>query len=220
MSVDNELCLKLLKANFDHEVKEILTEAGYWTTKQVWRPVGDKLDNHGIINNQQVEPVDAFVEKLTNSIDAVLISECLERGIDPTSRDAPETVKHAVAKFIEGKDADPQNLKATDGLQGHWAERGMDVTGVSRRVTVVATGYTPKENNGKGCPTISVIDDGEGQTPKKFPETLLKLGSSNKQKVLFAQGKWGQGGTGVLPCSSEQNHFQIIISKRNPSYWI
>ncbi len=208
MSVDNELCIKLLRANFDYEVKDILAKAGYWSTAHVWRPVGDKLDNHGIINNQQVEPVDAFVEKITNSIDAVLISECLERGIDPTSHDAPETVKEAVAKFIEGNDS---KLKERDGLHSHWVERGIDVTGISRRVTVVATGYTPKENDGRGCPTISVIDDGEGQTPKKFPETLLKLGSSNKQKVLFAQGKWGQGGTGVLPFCSEQNHFQIII---------
>jgi hypothetical protein len=39
----------------------------------------------GIVRNQQSNPIVALVEKVTNSIDAVLMKRCYEEGIDPSS---------------------------------------------------------------------------------------------------------------------------------------
>lgn len=45
-----------------------------------------------IVSNQQSSAVVALVEKLVNSIDAVLTAECFRRGIDPKSPYAPKSM--------------------------------------------------------------------------------------------------------------------------------
>lgn len=67
----------------------------------------------------------------------------------------------------------------------------------------------------KSNPNYSIIDKGEGQTPKKMPETLLSLTKSNKLRIPFVQGKFNMGGTGALQFCGKHN-LQLIISKRDP----
>lgn len=61
-----------------------------------------------------------------------------------------------------------------------------------------------------------MIDFGEGQSPKKIPDTFLSLNKKNKLNVQFVQGKFNMGGTGALQFCSKRYNLQLIISKRDP----
>ncbi|HEY2581972.1 MAG TPA: hypothetical protein VGI43_09200, partial [Mucilaginibacter sp.] len=65
-----------------------------------WHPLGDNESNYGIIENQQSNPIAALVEKITNSIDAILMRKCYEAGVNPTSPQAPKTMDDAVELFF------------------------------------------------------------------------------------------------------------------------
>ena len=186
--MDNfQICQQLIKAETSEELKSILKKNNLWDDKKLWRYYGDQENNAGTINAQQSEPVKAFVEKITNSIDAVLVLECIKNGIDPQNWDkTPRTVREAVSKFITKKDID-------------------------KNIYVYAEGHLKPKN-----PTICIYDDGEGQHPSKVPETFLSLGKSNKNKIQFLQGQYNMGGAGVLRfCGTEG--LQLLITKRNPS---
>jgi hypothetical protein len=65
-------------------------------------------------------------------------------------------------------------------------------------------------------PCYTLVDSGEGQRPADFEKTFLSLVRSNKVKIQFAQGKFGMGGSGVLPFCGRRS-VQLIISRRHPS---
>ena len=71
------LCMDLLRSETEDEVIAVLKREKLWDNRSVWRPYGDIPNNRGVVGNQQSSPVAAIVEKLVNSIDAVLIGECL-----------------------------------------------------------------------------------------------------------------------------------------------
>lgn len=193
---EKELCLRLLRAETEEEVVSVLQSKGLWDDRSLWRPYGDITNNRGVVGNQQSSPVAALVEKLVNSIDAVLIAECLRQGVDPASRDAPQTMQAAAKRFLNIPEGRVQNLDANGRTQ--YAER----------IRLVACGT-------KDQPAYLIIDDGEGQAPDEFPDTLLSLLRENKTAIPFVQGKFNMGGAGVLQFAGTQS-FQLIISKRQP----
>lgn len=89
------LCLALIKADTEDEVIRLLKEAGYWDQPGAWRFYGDRETNFNTIGNQQSRPDAALVEKLINSVDARLMSECLLRGIDP---EGPSRQNHRIRR--------------------------------------------------------------------------------------------------------------------------
>lgn len=200
-------CLALLKADTEKEVIALLDEKQLWSRPQVWRLYGDRENNFSTIGNQQSRPDAALVEKLINSEDARLMSECLSRGIDPQGPEAPITIRDAVARFFDEKSGS-ENPNA--GKIGLWHDQKRRQ--VARGITLSATGASPKV--GRPCFTIS--DSGEGQTPDMMPETLLSLDRSNKLRIPFVQGKFNMGGTGILKFCGKYN-LELVISKRNPS---
>ena len=191
-----ELCLELLYAETEDEVIAALEEWKLWADGANWRPYGNVQNNRGIVGNQQSSPVAALVEKLVNSIDAVLERRCLEAGIDPTGDKAPKTMQEAMERFFGVKDGRLQNMGSTER------------TKLAEAVVLVATGT-------KESPNYVVIDKGEGQSPDRFEATFLSLLRDNKTRIPFVQGKYNMGGTGVLQFSGK-NSFQLIISKRQP----
>ena len=195
-----DLCISLLNANSEDEVIQILTKVGYWDDPSVWRLYGDKEGNYSIAGSQQAEPEAALVEKLINSVDACLIGKCLVNQINPESKDAPSSIREAVAQFYENG-----NDQST-GLIKEWGKSKLRET--ANNITLSATG-----NRKITCLTIA--DQGEGQTPNRIPDTILSLDKKNKQRIKFVQGKFNMGGTGVLRHCHEQS-LQLIISKRNP----
>jgi hypothetical protein len=191
-----DLCLRLLQAETDDEVIQLLGNHGYWTDRSVWKPYGDIPNNRSIVGNQQSSAVAALVEKLVNSIDAVLTAECYRNGIDPTSPAAPRTMREAVERFFPVKEGRIRNLSASER------------TRLAERIQLVACGT--KEN-----PAYLIVDAGEGQCPDQFSNTFLSLIRENKTRIPFVQGKFNMGGTGVLQFAGSHS-FQLIISKRQP----
>jgi len=196
MSKIKDLCLCLAKADSESEVIQTLRKAGYWDDPNAWRFYGDNENNYATIGNQQSAPDAAKVEKIINSVDAVLMRECLRKGIDPEGQSAPCSLKRAQEDFFDIKNGILANVST--GRRFELAEN----------IIVTATGE--KKN-----PCYSIIDKGEGQTPLKMPITFLSLTKSNKIRIPFVQGKFNMGGTGALRFCGKQN-LQLIISRRDP----
>ena len=213
--MDNStLCQRLLEAETETAVVSILKEAGYWENSTAWRPYGDLDNNYGTIGNQQGEAIAALVEKIINSIDARLTNECLARGEDPESPNAPRSIREAVHRYFEDKRPfDPDR----DGRLSNWTDASLNREGDF--ITVAATGWRPQGPRGGGQrnPCLSIADAGEGQCPDDFPNTFMSLHRSNKIRTQFVQGKFNMGATGALPYCSENHNFQLVLSRRNPS---
>ena len=195
---EEDLALRLLQSDDEDEVDRILADAGYsLDNKAAWKPLGDNMGNFQTVGNQQEDGAAALVEKLINSVDAVLLSECYSAGIDPKSARAPDTMRDAVEKFFGVK-------KGRLDFLGPDEQREL-----SEKIHFVATGS-------KSSPCYSIIDRGEGQTPDSFPSTFLVASKdSPKASINFVQGKFAAGGTGSLQFSGKHN-IQLIISRRQP----
>ncbi|MDD2502864.1 MAG: hypothetical protein PHG58_03265 [Clostridia bacterium] len=190
-----EFVMSLVRAESEKEVIRILKDKGYWDDHTVWRNYGDNENNFSTIGNQQGLPESALVEKLINSVDAVLMRECLERQIDPESKDAPQSIPDALREFYSIREGKLANLDSKTRRS------------LSENIYLVATGS-------KSNPCYSIIDKGEGILPARFPDTILSISKSNKLRIPFVQGKFNMGGTGVLQFCGKSN-LQLIISKRS-----
>lgn len=197
--MDNK-CLALTLAHCENE-KEIiafLKSEGLWDNPACWRAFGDNDNNWSTIGNQQSDADAALVEKIVNSIDALLMKECMVRGIEPTSPQAPRSIAEALETFFGITGGKLQNLteKERTGL-------------AQNNIILAATGKSKNDLN------LVIADRGEGQSPQRMPETILSINKSNKLKVPFVQGKFNMGGTGAL-CFCGEHNLQLVISKRCP----
>ncbi|MCX5804191.1 MAG: hypothetical protein NTU69_11800 [Proteobacteria bacterium] len=192
-----DLCIALAQSDTEAEIVQVLKDAGFWDNSKHWMYFAGLENSFSIIGNQQALPESALVEKIINSIDAVLMAECLKKGIDPTSKEAPQTIWDAVERFYNIRGGFLYNLDARE--RANLAEK---------IVNVISSGS-------KAVPSYSFIDFGEGQTAKTMPKTLLSLAGSNKLRIPFVQGKFNMGGTGVFLFCGDRN-IQIMITKRHP----
>lgn len=193
---NEELCYALLRAETEAEVTQILEAGGMLKNEDDWKPLGDTENNWSAAGNQQSAAAGALVEKMINGIDAVLIYECLKRGLDATSNKAPASMAEAAKKFFDVPNGRLENVPSRDR------------TVLAERVQLVAVGS-------KDQPNYLVIDKGEGQAPADFPDTFLSLAKSNKLHIQFVQGKYNAGGTGALRFCGREN-YQLIVSRRAP----
>jgi hypothetical protein len=183
----------LLYSDTAEKVKDVLQKNNLWDDKSLWRYYGDIDNNLGTIHAQQSQPVKAFVEKIANSIDAILILNCVKSGINPEDWElTPRTVGEAAKLFVKN------NPKIS-----------INKNELERLIYVYAEG-----NSGKGTePTMCIYDDGEGQEPHRVTGTILSLQKSNKNKIQFLQGQYNMGGSGVLRFCKEG--LQFVLTKRN-----
>lgn len=217
-----KLCLNLMKAQDSKEVIDLLIKNDLWDDQSLWRNYGDKEGSWATINNQG-NPAFALTEKITNSVDAVLMNKCFESGKDPKSGDRllPKTPREAVHKYFEtkkeiqsynlDKSLFDENLDDVAGLQQYWSDKkSKDFAEENINISVGGDkGYHPN---------IVIADKGEGQTPEKLPQTIMSLHTGNKKSISFAQGKWNQGGSGaILHCGQDSGiQLQFFLTKRNP----
>ncbi len=187
------VCKKLLEAKDEIQVSNIIDKAIQTLDGIGWHPIGDTENNFGIIESQGKNPERALVEKITNSIDAVLIRECKKRGTNPESSNAPKSIKAALNDFFGIIDNDLSGL----------SEDKKDL--LASLIYVIAENKKNKEAN------IYFLDRGEGRNPNEFRSTFLKFGG-NKADTYFVHGRFGTGSFGVLPNAGE-NKYQLIISK-------
>ena len=61
-------------------------------------------------------------------------------------------------------------------------------------------------------PSITIVDDGEGQTPSDMPKTILSLHRGNKNSIPFVQGKFNMGGSGVLEFCGVDHNVELVLS--------
>jgi hypothetical protein len=192
-----ELFLRLLKAETEGEVDAILQEAGYFDhDDRNWLPLGADDNNWSVVGNQNTNPTGALVEKFINSVDAMLIAGCWEAGIDPESDRAPKSMADAARDFFKVRNG---RLDSMDAVAR---------TRLADNIQFVATGS-------KTAPNYLIIDRGEGQSPRRFPTTLLSLRGRNKYGIPFVQGINNCGGAAVLRfCGTRK--YELIVSRRHP----
>lgn len=210
---DNEakqLCLELLRADYEEDVIAILRRENLWDDRNLWRLYGDKEGNYSQVGNQSSLSEAALVEKVINCIDSRLMCACLLKGIHPESDEAPKSMRDAVAVFFENKHS--QSGEAGTLIDWDSKRRGEH----SNFITVAATG----DRSGRGrtetknmC--ITIVDQGEGQSANRLPRTILSLNAKNKQRIRFVQGKFNMGGSGALRFCGDTG-LQLVISRRHP----
>lgn len=187
------LFLSLFDAGTEKELeKEMNKFPELFNNAENWRPLGGNENNFGVIENQQSAPIAALIEKVTNSIDAILMKKCYEAGIDPRSKEAPHSVSEAVDKFFPNHKSD-WNLTTFRRQQ-------------SEDIQIVADG-TPRDTS------VIIYDNGEGQHPHKFENTFLSLLRGNKNEIHFVQGKYNMGGSGAIVFCGSRG-YQLVCSKR------
>lgn len=193
-----KLLLDLYWADSSEDVYKVILQYGLDSSKY-WHPYGDNINNAGTFENQQASPENALVEKLTNSIDAILMKECYTRGINPKDESNPEVPSDmaiAVEKFYGVKDGKWENKTSSER------------NAVAQNIQVIVTGD-------RKTPNVAIYDNGEGQNPENFSNTFLSLQRGNKTNIPFAQGKYNFGATGAVVFCGDQHRYQMIISQRN-----
>ena len=190
----------LFHCNGEDEVQKFIKENSLLNNQNNWKPYGNNQNNFGIFENQQSHSVAALTEKLTNSIDSMLMKECRLKGIDPESSEAPNSLEDAMDVFFNIKNNELGELAAEKRKK------------LSLNIQLIATGH--KDTSGKNGDLL-VFDNAEGQLPSDFPNTFLSLAQNNKNKIKFVQGKFNMGSTGaIIFCGN--NRYQLIGSKLNP----
>lgn len=164
-----------------------------------WKPLGQKENNYGIVENQAGAPIPALVELIVNSYDAILMKNFHEMVDDPD----PDPEDDSLPSF-------DSQYKARDALLSNIDEEHVEIR---------ADGFMPSE---RGLINFSLIDNGCGQPPERFERTFLGLLDPGKfkQNYPFLQGQYGMGSSGVLQfCGSKSYKYICSASNAKPSKW-
>ena len=196
---NREILSKLLDAKTAEEIKAIVDTDIFFASCE-WIPYGGRSNNVGTVDGQMREADNALMEKVTNSIDAILMRRCYEESIDPRDHSkAPKSVAEAVDKFFGGK----EKLREK---RSEFAKEWLRISAEGRRER----------------PTITIIDKGEGQQPNHIKETILSLNKDIKERIPFVYGTYNQGGSSPLgyagdPTSYDFNYLQLVLCRRPSS---
>lgn len=185
------LFTKLYDAGDEQELQRVIDSEPQIFKQENWHYLGNNQSNFSIVKNQQANPIAALIEKITNSIDAILTRKCIEAGINPKSPEAPKSIQAAVERFFP-------NHKQWD-LDSFRREQ-------AKEIQIVADGK-PRNTS------VIIYDNGEGQHPEQFENTFLSLVTGNKKSIHFVQGKYNMGGSGALVFCGKKR-YQLIASKR------
>ena len=188
---NKDLFFSLYNSKNETNVEKVISSFPEIFKQENWHPYGDDESYFGVIENQQASPIPALIEKITNSIDAILTRKCYEAGIDPKSERAPRTMEEAIKEFFpEHKQWDLPSFRKKQ----------------SESIQIIADG--PRMDT-----SLIIYDDGEGQKPEDFESTFLSLLKGNKNEIHFVQGKYNMGGSGAIVfCGKKRYH--LIASKR------
>ncbi len=132
-------------------------------------------------------------------------ASALPAGSIPQAKESALDPVKAVAWFFDDSSGEKM---ATGGYVEDWPSE--KIRSVAGGITLCATGTRPDTLS------LTISDNGEGQTPRRLPDTILSLNKSNKLYIPFVQGQFNQGGTGALRFCG-RNNIQLVISRRNPA---
>lgn len=186
-----ELLSDLARANSPADanvaIESLIADHGFQ-----WRPVGDNQANYGLINIGS-DPGLAFIERITNALDAVVEREALRQGV---TGQMPTTPREAVEIWFGLPGGRIANLD-TDRRQS-----------LADNITI-----SIRDGSSKRRPTLVVRDLGVGLTANMIPKSILSLAQSNKIDKRFLAGAYGQGGSTCLAFSPDGTR---IVSRRQP----
>lgn len=193
---NKEIFSKLLSIASSDEIASLIDGNDFFKPENCdWKPYGGRDNNAGQVEGQMKSSSNALVEKLTNSIDSLLMRRCYEiEGEAPDSKNPklPKSLSEAISKYFGGEEE--INKERSD-----WAKR---------HLVVLAEGDKKK-------PTLTVIDRGEGQSPEKIQNTIVHLSGSIKRNIDFVFGKYHQGGSAAIRfCGSKARCYQLVLSRR------
>jgi hypothetical protein len=160
-----------------------------------WRAVGDRENNYGSINMGS-DPGVAFVERVTNAIDAVVEREAMRRLPKMKGKALPASPREASEMW----------LKVPGGRVA-----GLDIK--ARQTLANEVVIKLLTSGQKKYPTVEVRDSGIGLTPSIMPRTILSIGEGNKIDKPYLSGAYGQGGSTVLAFSPQGT---LFVSRRQP----
>ena len=188
---------ELLKANTEEQVHSCLEREGL-LDDSYWLNYGGVSNNVGQFSSQQETAEGALVEKIINGIDAVLMAKAHENG--DIQNNPPSSMFQAVERYF----GIPEGKLVNVNKDERWK--------IARSTVQVA--FSGKKSPDR--PTITVVDQGEGQDPDAFPNTFLSLSADNKMRTPFVQGKFNMGSTGAVPFCGKKHQYQLILSRRHP----
>jgi len=201
------LLQSLISASTEEEVTKIIEGNPVLLNPNNWQCIGarvkgEHINNHGLVHGQQSDPIGALTEKITNSIDSVLIQACKRKEINPESTKAPSNIYQAVENFFGIPNGDLINLHAAR----RWE--------LSDKVKVYIENSKKKKSElGRN---VWVIDSGEGQIPENIPNTFLSIMRENKNKIRFVHGRYNMGGLSSLGFCGEKK-YQLLITRKDPA---
>lgn len=114
-----------------------------WMALPIGNRMGGNFNNAGIFENQQSSPENALVEKLTNSIDAILMKECMIRGTNPkdkTNPKVPQTINAATKMFFNVDNGKWENIVSTER------------NGIAQNIQIILTGD-------RKTPNVAIYDN-------------------------------------------------------------
>lgn len=191
------LFFSIFNAEDEEELKKIISTNKHLRNPNNWRPYGENnKNNFATFENQQSNAIPALVEKITNSIDALLLKKCRIKGIHPESKNAPLTMSQAIEMYYGIKNGDFSEVSTKDRRS------------IAADIQLIATGD-------KQSPNLLIYDNGEGQHPDDFPNTFLSLFKGNKTNIPFVQGKYNMGSTGAVVFCGKYR-YQLIGSRCVP----
>ena len=193
---NKDVFFKLLSVVSSDGVASMIKDDDFFKEENCsWKPYGGRENNAGQVEGQMKSSSNALVEKLTNSIDALLMRRCFEvEGMAPDSKDPklPKSLSEAITKYFGSE----ENINKK---RSEWAKQNL---------VVLAQGD-------KKRPTLTVIDRGEGQSAEKIQDTIVHLSGSIKSNVDFVFGKYHQGGSAAIRfCGSKAQCYQLVLSRR------
>lgn len=152
-------------------------------------PVGNNPNNAGVLDLAS-DPGLASVERITNSIDAIL------EFYAETTHEKPLNPRLAAETWLKIPKGGISNLGDKD--------RRRIAQGIS--VVIDDSGISK-------FPSLIITDKGIGVTSKNFPLTLLSLNQSNKANKGYTMGTFGQGGSSTFRFAE----YSLLISRRQKS---
>lgn len=178
-------------------------EQGWQPGKFHWIPVGRDRGNKGRIALANI-PVNPIAERTVNGMEAIIeMARQRELLAEPTAK-APVSPRDAVVRYFGVPPLD-QLPKLPDGAESKATRVKARELARQLRVRLV---YEKASREF----TVSIEDDGIGQTPASIHRTLLSLGSTTKADKLYLIGVFGQGGSSAYAVSK----YSWVLSRRAP----
>jgi len=194
-SAGTELPERIYHAADERVVTAAISE---YSSELTWHNLGEQTRNYSVVYNQASDPVGALGELIANSIDATLMRRYYEQ---------------------HGRSYNPDH-----GYKSY--DDAVALLSGDEMIEIVADGPKPDSfddaEKPHAYPNMAVLDRGHGQPASRFEDTLVGFFLPGKQKDEFplVQGRFGMGGSAVLPHSGDRMYkFIASAAMDEPGRW-